>query len=132
MNEPFRPDSPRPRWREIASVKLFRLLAINLAAGIELALVMVGGLLLFDSHHLRSLILRDPSGILIVALMLFGFIVTLGSVAMGSAIMRLRENDEPPSPNGTNLGLEPRLAARLRAKRDDEGMGRRRVGTMIP
>ena len=46
----------------LLSVKLFRLLAINLAIGIAAALLMTGGLLLLNPYGLRSLLLSDPSG----------------------------------------------------------------------
>jgi hypothetical protein len=76
-------------------VKLFRLLAINLAIGIAAALLMTGGLLALNPYGLRSLILSDPSGITVAALLLFGFVVTFGSAAMGTAIMAIGR-DAPP------------------------------------
>jgi hypothetical protein len=69
-------------------VPLFRLLAINLAAGVVLAL-LVGGLLLLNPHGLRDLILADRSPGIAIVLLLAGFIVTLGSTTMGSAIMAI-------------------------------------------
>ena len=71
------PQTPRTFivWR----VPLFRLLAINLAAGVALAALLVGGL--------RDLIFADESPIAALGLLLFGFVVTFGSAAMGSAIM---------------------------------------------
>lgn len=68
---------------------LFRLLAINLAAGMAIAALTVGGLLLANPHDLRHLIAADRSGALAVGLMLFGFVVTFGSCVMGTAIMLL-------------------------------------------
>jgi hypothetical protein len=79
----------------LLSVKLFRLLAINLAIGIAAALLMTGGLLLLNPYGLRSLLLSDPSGGIVAVLMLFGFIVTFGSTAMGTAIMAIGR-DTPP------------------------------------
>jgi hypothetical protein len=68
-------------------VPLFRLLAINLAAGIALAALLVGGLLALNPGGLRDLIFADESPIAALGLLLFGFVVTFGSAAMGSAIM---------------------------------------------
>ena len=66
---------------------LLRLLAVNLAGGSLAALVEVGGLLAFDIFGLRGLMLVDAHPVLVLALLLSGFVVTFGSVAMGSAIM---------------------------------------------
>ena len=68
-------------------VPLFRLLAINLAIGITVAALLVGGLLLLNPGGLRHLIFTDRSPWVAIGLLLFGFIVTFGSAAMGSAIM---------------------------------------------
>jgi hypothetical protein len=79
---------------------LFRLLAINLAIGIMVAALLVGGLLLLDPGGLRHLIFADRSPAVAIGLLLFGFIVTFGSAAMGSAIMATGrcEDDGPRGP----------------------------------
>jgi len=66
---------------------LIRLLAVNLAAGCGVALLMLGGLLALNPGGLRELILAD--GATGLALLAFGFVVTFGSTAMGSAVMML-------------------------------------------
>ena len=66
---------------------LCRLLAINLGFGVMLAVLLVAGLLLLNPGGLRHLILTDRSPLVAISLLLFGFIVTFGSAAMGSAIM---------------------------------------------
>ncbi len=68
---------------------LFRLLAINLGAGIAAAVLLLGGLLALNPEGLRNLILADRSPLLATGLLLFGLVVTFGSVAMGTAIMTL-------------------------------------------
>jgi hypothetical protein len=68
---------------------LWRLLAINLASGIAVAILLVGGLLALNPAHLRDLILADIHGVATIALLLFGFVVTFGSTAMGTAIMAI-------------------------------------------
>ena len=96
--------SPRPN---LFRYPLFRLLAINLAAGAALAFLLVGGLLWLDPGGLRHLIFTDRSPGLALGLLLFGFMVTFASTAMGSAIMALggreTEDDAPRGP--------PRLVA---------------------
>jgi hypothetical protein len=72
---------------------LLRLLAINLASGAGVALLMVGGLVWLNSFGLRDLILADHSPATALALLLFGFVITFGSAAMGSAIMALARRD---------------------------------------
>ena len=89
-------------------VPLFRLLAINLAAGMAVAALLVGGLLALNPGGLRDLIFADNSPGTALGLLLFGFVVTFGSAAMGSAIMAMglpkADNDHQRGP--------PRLLAR--------------------
>lgn len=75
------------------SQPLWRLLAINLVSGIAVAVLLVGGLLALNPGHLRDLIVADSHGIAAVALLLFGFVVTLGSTAMGTAIMAIGQRE---------------------------------------
>ena len=88
-------------------VPLFRLLAINLAAGTAVAALFVGGLLALNPANLRDLILADSSPGTALGMLLFGFVVTFGSTAMGTAIMamgqREKEDDRTRGP--------PRLVA---------------------
>jgi hypothetical protein len=70
---------------------LFRLLAVNLAAGTGVAMLMLGGLMALNPCGLRDLILADRAGGVALGLLAFGLIITFGSVAMGSAIMALDE-----------------------------------------
>ncbi|MFC0241834.1 hypothetical protein [Rhodopseudomonas telluris] len=75
--------------RTLLRQPLFRLLAINLAAGISLAVLLIGGLMWVNPGHLRELILADASPGTAFGLLLFGFVITFGSAAMGSAIMAM-------------------------------------------
>jgi len=81
---------------------LFKLLAITLAAGTAAAALLVGGLLALNLFRLRDLIFADNSPGIALGLLLFGFVVTFGSSAMGSAIMAMGkwEKDEE-GPRGT-------------------------------
>jgi len=72
---------------------LFRLLAVNLAIGVSAAVLLLAGLLMLNPHGLRDLILADRSPLTALALLLFGFVVTFGSVAMGTAIMAIGRGD---------------------------------------
>ena len=100
-NQP--PDvEPMPQRFSLLRVPLFRLLAINLAAGAAVAALLVGGLLALNPFGLRDLIFADNSPGTALGLLLFGFIVTFGSGAMGSAIMAMgkREAEERDGPRG--------------------------------
>ena len=68
---------------------LWKLLAINLASGVAVAVLLVGGLFVVNPWHLRDLIVADIHGVAAIALLLFGFVVTFGSTAMGTAIMAI-------------------------------------------
>ncbi|MDP3689950.1 hypothetical protein [Bradyrhizobium sp.] len=102
--------APRPRRFRLLRVPLFRLLAINLAAGTTLATLLVGGLLALNPSGLRDLILADSSPGTALGLLLFGFVVTFGSTAMGTAIMAIgqREPDDD-APRGTLRLVEQRV-----------------------
>jgi hypothetical protein len=76
-----------PQRFEALRSPLLRLLAINLAVGVAAAILLVGGLLALNPFRLRDLIFADSSPGIALGLLLFDFIVTLGSTAMGSAIM---------------------------------------------
>jgi hypothetical protein len=79
---------------------LIRLLAINLAIGIGVAALMLTGLMTLNPGHIRELILADRASAAAFGLLLFGLIVTFGSVAMGTAIMALGRGDKPKDPGG--------------------------------
>lgn len=98
-------------WRK---TPLARLLAINLAIGTALALLLVGGLLLLNPGGLRDLILGDRSPLVALGLLLFGFVVTLGSTAMGTAIMAMGAADRDDEPRGglRTQEVTPRIVAR--------------------
>ena len=101
----------RPRRFSFLRVPLFRLLAINLAAGVALATLVVGGLLALNPGGLRHLIFADASPGTALGLLLFGFVVTFGSAAMGTAIMALGRAVEDGKRRGP-----PAQAAMARAK----------------
>jgi hypothetical protein len=94
------PDDQQRRLN-ILRIPLFRLLAINLAAGAAAAALLVGGLLTLNPFGLRDLIFADNSPGIALGLLLFGFIVTFGSSAMGSAIMAMgKRQEEEDGPRG--------------------------------
>jgi hypothetical protein len=79
----------RPTAMRLLGQPLFRLLAINLALGTATAVLMLGGLLALNPHGLRDLIFSDRSPGVALGLLLFGLVITFGSVVMGSAIMAI-------------------------------------------
>ena len=67
---------------------LLRLLVINLASGLAVAVIATGGVLLLNPE-LRNLIATDQSPVAAIVMLLAGFFITLGSCVMGAAIMRI-------------------------------------------
>ena len=97
-------------------VPLFRLLAINLAVGVMVAVILLGGLLLLNPGGLRHLIFTDRSPGVAIGLLLFGFIVTFGSAAMGSAVMAAGlPKDDDDKPRGRGKLVTQELQAKGRA-----------------
>jgi hypothetical protein len=115
--EPTMPSSPLPIVRSPVNDmrSFFRMLAINLAAGIALAILLVSGFLGLDIGGLRRLILADRDGLTALCLLLFGFIVTLGSLTMGSAIISLGSG--PLSNDASGTGTPARAPARVTPRR---------------
>ena len=104
--------------RGVLRVPLFRLLAINLAVGVALAAALVGGLLALNPGGLRHLIFADASPGTALGLLLFGFVVTLGSAAMGTAIMAMGRSEDDETRRGLPARPAPAIArAKLRAER---------------
>ena len=93
---------------------LLRLLAVNIAAGASVAVLMLGGLLALNPANLRDLIWADRTPGAALALLLFGFLITFGSAAMGSAIMAL--GGKPRRGERGRRGGQPR-PAEARARR---------------
>ncbi len=103
------PSRPIPLMRE----PLFRTLAINLAAGLALAVLIVGGLWLLNPHGLRDLILSDRSPATALVLLLFGFFITFASAAMGTAIMAIGHRPDPTGGRRATMRLQ---AVRVRQR----------------
>ena len=113
MPDDVRNEEQVPRRLAFLRVPLFRLLAINLAAGMAVAALLVGGLLVLDPYHLRDLIFANSSPGTALGLLLFGFVVTFGSAAMGTAVMAVgRPLADDQTPRG-----QLRLAAQESTRR---------------
>ena len=91
---------------------LLRLLGVNLAIGICVATLMLGGLLALNPRGLRDLILADRAPAAAFGLLLLGFLITFGSAAMGSAIMTLG-HEAPDKPRD---GEPQRIPAPVRVR----------------
>ena len=72
---------------------LLKLLLTNALAGVAAAVVLVAALVAVDAHGLGTLVMHSETPLLPLALLTFGFIVTLSSVAMGAAVMLLPSRD---------------------------------------
>lgn len=89
---------------------LFRLLLWNWLAGAAAAVILIGGLLATDAMRIRHLIFSSDMPIVPLAMLTIGFLVTLCSVAMGSAIMAMDAGDD--SDVGGRHAPEPVMPAR--------------------
>ena len=78
---------------------LLKLLLNNALIGTTAAVAIVAGLVAVDAHGLGTLIQQSDAPLLPVALLTFGFVVTLSSVAMGAAVMLLPYQDHNDSGN---------------------------------
>ncbi|HEY0328542.1 MAG TPA: hypothetical protein VGC77_05520 [Rhodopseudomonas sp.] len=126
----MRDDRQTPeRWFATLRQPLFRLLAINLAAGAVVAALLTGGLLLLNPGRLRELIFADASPWTALGLLLFGFVVTFGSAAMGTAIMAMGQDLGGPhrGPGGGHRKPARRLPIPVRAT-SPSGAGGQRQG----
>jgi hypothetical protein len=101
-----------PRALLLLRQPLIRLLAINLAAGIAAALLMLGGLLALNPGNLRDLIFAEHVDLTALGLLLFGLVITFGSVAMGSAVMMLGRERKQDSGGGRRKAVRVRAQAR--------------------
>ena len=96
---------------------LLRVLGINLAIGAGVAVLLATVVLATDTAHLRTLIFSSSEPWIPALLLVFGFVVTMGSVAMGTAIMLLpSDDDDDEPPRGTRAPTLSALA-RVRAAR---------------
>eukprot|EP00873_Tetraselmis_striata_P021495 jgi/Tetstr1/441759/TSEL_029980.t1 len=85
----------------------FRLLAINWLIGAFVSVMVLGGLMVFDTANLRSLILNSEDPVLPMVVLLFGLMITLCSAAMGAAVMALPGEDRGDS--GGTRGTRERI-----------------------
>jgi hypothetical protein len=104
--------TPGPKSRR--PTELFRLLAVNALAGTVAAVVVVVGLLWLDVGRLGSLVAASDQPALPVALMTVGFVVTLASAAMGTAIMRIGRDDADGPVHGRRVPVRVRSNHRRR------------------
>lgn len=103
------------KLRKLLRQPLFRLLLVNLGSGAAAAMVLVGGLMALNPFGLRDLILADASPATALGLLLFGFLITFGSAAMGTAIMALGRPSDPRD-GGRDSDAQP-APLRVRAER---------------
>jgi len=115
-----------PRRTGLLRQPLFRLLAINLAIGVTIAALLLGGLLTANPGHLRELIFADDSPATALGLLLFGFVITFGSAAMGSAIMAMGTDLRGGSGGGKGSRIDLIPGAELVPVRASHAMRRQR------
>jgi hypothetical protein len=106
---------PSSANRRLIEDPLLRLLAWNALGGVIVACLLTAFVLATDVGQLRSLIVNSDDPAVPLLLLVFGFMVTMCSVMMGSAVMSLGRDDrgdwEAPR------GMPVRVPVRTPAKR---------------
>ncbi|WP_319410358.1 hypothetical protein [uncultured Cohaesibacter sp.] len=88
-----------PSRRQVSGVRgiiqnpLIRLLAINWLIGLLATVLIVAGLLVTNAAGLQELIFNSENPLVPLALLFFGLLITICSVAMGAAVMSLPKDD---------------------------------------
>ncbi len=72
---------------------LLRLLLVNAAGGAVIGLLFALGLFALDAAQLQTLIRRDPSGGVALALLMASFAITVGGLAAATAVMSQESYD---------------------------------------
>ena len=104
-----------PERMPLPQAPLARLLAINLAIGAAVTLLLVGGLLALNPSGLRDLIFADRSPGIALALLIMSFFITFASMAMGTAIMGLGQHEgDGNTPRGPRRLAVERLIRAIR------------------
>ena len=103
---------------------LFRLLLWNWLAGAAAAVIVIGGLLATDAMRIRHLIFSSDMPAVPLAMLSIGFLITLCSVAMGSAVMALGSDEDgdthgrrPPVPAAEPRPVPVEIVAETRRPR---------------
>ncbi|WP_316859648.1 hypothetical protein [uncultured Cohaesibacter sp.] len=73
---------------------LIRLLAINWLIGFATTILIFFGLLATNAAGLKDLIFNSENPLIPMALLFFGLLITICSVAMGAAVMSLPKDDK--------------------------------------
>nr|WP_321457497.1 hypothetical protein [uncultured Cohaesibacter sp.] len=89
-----------PSRRQESGVKgiiknpLIRLLAINWLIGFVVTVLITCGLLITNAAGLQDLIFNSENPLIPIALLFFGLLITICSVAMGAAVMSLPKDNQ--------------------------------------
>ncbi|MER2606318.1 MAG: hypothetical protein ABTQ29_10830 [Siculibacillus sp.] len=86
--------------RRLRDQPLLRLLAVNWLIGAAVGAVLTILVLVTDTARLRTLMFASSEPWIPMLLLFFGFLVTMCSVAMGTAVMLLPKDDDDDGPGG--------------------------------
>lgn len=99
--DPFAPDFACAEGpKRLRDQPLIRLLAVNWLIGAAVAGALTAVVLITDTARLRTLMFASGEPWIPLMLLFFGFLVTMCSVAMGTAIMLLPKDDDDDGPGG--------------------------------
>ena len=97
----------------------------NLVWGIGLGLAFAGGVYLLNLGNIRTLVNNSPDGLLAMALLSMGAVITFASVVMGGAVMMLPRSDDKPPRGGKGVVLRVLVPLRVKVAAGAQGVVRR-------
>ena len=92
--DPDRPDLAFAGGSPSEQSPLLRLLFVNWLIGAAVAVVLFAAVMITDTAHLRTLIMASSNPWIPMLLLFIGFLITMCSVAMGTAVMLLPSDDD--------------------------------------
>lgn len=99
----------------------------NLLWGMGLGVAFAIGVYGLDLGHIRTLVNKSPDGVLAMALLTAGSVITFASAVMGGAVMLLPRGDEDKPQGGSRILLRALVPVRVKAAARGvaQGMARR-------
>ncbi len=104
--DPDRPDLAFAGGSPSGPSPLLRLLFVNWLIGAAVAVVLFAAVMITDTAHLRTLIMSSSEPWIPMLLLFIGFLITMCSVAMGTAVMLLPSDDDDDRGSGGGTPLE--------------------------
>lgn len=96
----------------------------NLLWGMGLGVAFSAGVYGLDLGHIRTLVGKSPDGLLAMALLTAGSVITFASAVMGGAVMLLPRGDDDKPQGGNRILMRALVPVRVRVPAAAQGMAR--------